>query len=228
MLLPGLDGSGRLLEPLASELSGVTACRVTALPAHLADYSELERWLVCELERAGPCVLLGESFSGPLVLRVARQRPDLVRGLVLVATFSRRPRRVPAGIAPLAYVLRHLPLRPGLRWVFDHGLAASLRDRLEPAILGLPARTLVNRLRSVLRLRDDAEGAPAPPTLVLVATRDRVVPPKAQHGLASSVPGARVVEVAGPHLIAECRTTECAGAIVEFLASLPSAPKTRN
>lgn len=225
MLLPGLDGSGRLLEPLAAELSRVADCRVMRLPDPTGDYAALERWLVAELERTGPCVLLGESFSGPLVLRVARCRPDLVRALVLVATFSRRPRRVPAWVTPLAHALRRLPLRPGLGLIADSGLAPELRGSLEPAILGLPARTLVNRLRSVLRLRDEAEGAPAPATLVLAATRDRLVPPREQRRLATVVPGARLVEIPGPHLLAECRTRECAAAIAEFLAPLSQPPE---
>lgn len=36
-------------------------------------------------------MLLGESFSGPLALRLARRGLPALRGLVLVATFHRRP-----------------------------------------------------------------------------------------------------------------------------------------
>jgi 3-oxoadipate enol-lactonase len=38
------------------------------------------------------------------------------------------------------------------------------------------------------------------PTAVVVTTRDRLVPPQRQYGLAAAIPGAKVFEVDGDHL----------------------------
>ncbi|MEJ5132798.1 hypothetical protein WH218_01765 [Stenotrophomonas indicatrix] len=101
-MLPGLDGTGSMSTPLLSALQahGLTT-QAIALPAQGGqDYATLARWLWPQLPRH-PFILLAESFSGPLAVELAARQPAALRGLVLAATFARRPVPLPAAGAAL-------------------------------------------------------------------------------------------------------------------------------
>jgi pimeloyl-ACP methyl ester carboxylesterase len=128
LLLHGLAGSSGNWVELLPEL--VRRHRVLAvdLPGHagsaraprgasMHDFAAVAA-AVLEAEVDGPSLVAGHSFGGLVALRLAHSRPELVRGLLLVA---------PAGIATTtrvsrAIVLASTTIRPG-RWV------APLRHR---------------------------------------------------------------------------------------------------
>src|SRR5215207_5231286 len=89
--LPGHAGSGRLPRG-----------------ASTADFAAVAA-AVLEAEALGPALVAGHSFGGLVALRLARSRPELVRGLLLVS---------PAGIRSAtrvaqAIVLASTTIRPG-------------------------------------------------------------------------------------------------------------------
>jgi 3-oxoadipate enol-lactonase len=128
VLVHGLGGSATNWVELVPELVARHRVLVVDLPGHggsappkpgsgMSDFAEAVAH-VLEREHAAPAHVAGHSFGGHVALRLAHRRPELVRGLLLVA---------PAGIATttrslqLAVVLAGL-VRPG-RWV------APLRHR---------------------------------------------------------------------------------------------------
>jgi pimeloyl-ACP methyl ester carboxylesterase len=128
VLVHGLAGSATNWVELVPELVERYRVLVVDLPGHgdsepprrgsnVSDFADAVAHVV-ELEDAGPAFVAGHSFGGHVALRLAHLRPDLVRGLLLVA---------PAGIATttrslqLAVALAGV-VRPG-RWV------APLRHR---------------------------------------------------------------------------------------------------
>lgn len=67
VLLPGLNGSSALFAPLLAELGDIE-CQAIELPEHgPQDYDALAQKMAQRLGNA-PFVLLGESFSGPLLI----------------------------------------------------------------------------------------------------------------------------------------------------------------
>lgn len=104
LLLPGFDGSGRLFAPLLSEPKLPFNPRVVGLPVDAPrGYDELAAWLEPHLP-SEPFVLLAESCSGPLAIRIAVRYPDRVTHLVLAATFLRSP--LHPWLAPFAGLAR--------------------------------------------------------------------------------------------------------------------------
>lgn len=100
LLLPGLDGTGRLYDEFSAALPSQIDLRPLSYPADEAlGYDELAERVRSELPTE-PWVLIGESFSGPLALKLAAERPAGLMGLVLVATFGRRPLPIPAWLVP--------------------------------------------------------------------------------------------------------------------------------
>ena len=91
VLLPGLDGTGDLFDPLAARLADEFTVKVVRYPNDptlgYAGYAELVRTVIGTRE----VFLLGESFSGPIAVRVATQLGQQIKGLMLAATFLKSP-----------------------------------------------------------------------------------------------------------------------------------------
>jgi pimeloyl-ACP methyl ester carboxylesterase len=107
-LLPSLVERGRVLVP---DLPGHGGSGRVPAGATMAVYADVVAGLA-ERELDAPALVAGHSFGGLVALRLALRRPDLVRGLLLVA---------PAGIASSAPFARAAIyatgfVRPG-RWV---------------------------------------------------------------------------------------------------------------
>lgn len=216
VILPGLDGTGRLLDAFCACLgrSGIAA-EAIAYPTDVAmGYAELDACVRPRLPTNGPFVLLGESFSGPLALRIAADPPPGLVGLALSTTFARSPVPVPASLAGL---LRFAPARPPMallswsllgRWS-DPRLCAELATALRtvaPEVLRVDVSALLPAVRM--------------PVLHLVARRDRLLTHGAAAALARGLPQCRTVAVDGPHLLLQTVPEPCLRALQAFLADL--------
>jgi pimeloyl-[acyl-carrier protein] methyl ester esterase len=92
VLLPGLDGTGLLFQPFLETLPDNIKPIVVSYPLNkILGYDELLPIVLEHLPKAAPFVLLGESFSGPLALKVAATGPQALTGLVLCVSFVSCP-----------------------------------------------------------------------------------------------------------------------------------------
>ncbi len=92
VLLPGLDGTEVLFRPLLGELRN--EAQVVEYPrAQPSSYSDLLPRVLDALPADEEYLLLGWSFSGPLALQAALTSPPGLRGVVLCASFVRKPLR---------------------------------------------------------------------------------------------------------------------------------------
>ena len=83
ILLPGLNGTGMLFLPLLAQLPSYDTPRVVSFPGDvMLGYGQLLRRVFHALPSAGPFVVLGESFSGPLALMAAAQAPAGLRWVI--------------------------------------------------------------------------------------------------------------------------------------------------
>lgn len=177
----------------------------------------------------GPLVVVGHSMGGYIAQALAAKHPDLVRGLVLIATSpggpdsqavpteTRRAWTEASGLAPTDYARHTMPLsfRPG--WTDEHPEAF---ERLLGMRLAHP--TTQDVWRAQFTAAEDflangtTLGRTGIPTLVIHGMQDRVVP-VANGGLLSrqlptseyhEVPGAgHLVHLEQPALVANLITT---------------------
>jgi pimeloyl-[acyl-carrier protein] methyl ester esterase len=75
LLLPGLDGTGMLLDDFASTLGEGHEPILLRYPPKLCTYSELLRWIKPQFPK-DDYVILAESFSGPLAISIAAEQPQ--------------------------------------------------------------------------------------------------------------------------------------------------------
>jgi pimeloyl-[acyl-carrier protein] methyl ester esterase len=98
VLLPGLDGTGELFQSFLKVLPSSLTPQVVSYPTEqYLTYKELASLVRSVLLPQEPFVLLGESFSGPLSIKVAALSPPNLRAIILWASFVSNP--VPLSLA---------------------------------------------------------------------------------------------------------------------------------
>jgi 3-oxoadipate enol-lactonase len=157
---------------------------------------------VCDHLGIARADLVGQSMGGWTIVGAALARPSLARSLVLTDT--------PAGFQLASLPARRGEVRRGL-------LAAGDRLGVHPAVdasFSMRHTALAHLYQCLGRMgtadpdvilprmgkvsRDAAEAARLTmPVLCIVGARDPLVPPAAVHELATLLPDARVVEIAG-------------------------------
>jgi pimeloyl-ACP methyl ester carboxylesterase len=183
VLLPGMDGTGELFQPVVAAVAHKFSIEVIRYPdAKPLSYLELESVVRSALPTDQPFVIVGESFSGPIAIAVAASRPQGLIGLVLCCTFARNPR---PRLSSLSLLIDALPT--GSLFARGVGMALlgrvstpALRQMLVQAVAKVAPAVLKARLRSVLAVDVTGElAAVKVPILYLRADADRVVPAEA-------------------------------------------------
>jgi len=221
VLLPGMDGTGALFEPLIVELGdAVKVVRVQYPPDQPLGYNALSAIASQALPAGERFVLLGESFSGPIAITLAAQAPDGLAGLILCCSFARNPRPGLRALARIAGLLppRLLPdalLRYCLLGRFSTpALVAMLRN----ALRDVSAAVLAGRMQAVMEVDVTAAlRAVRVPILDLRATHDALVPSASAALVAATAAQVRVQVIDGPHCLLQASPRAAASAVRELL-----------
>ncbi len=226
LLLPGLDGSGRLFRPLLAAGPRAFAPTVVPLPADRPlGYEEYAEAVRAALPATGDYALLAESFSGPLAVQLAAERPRGLRALVLVATFLHRP--LAPWLAPLEPLigprLFSLPLLdPTVRLLLT-GLTApdAVVREIREATAAVPPRVLARRAHEALMVdaREALAGTEVP-VLYLGPRGDRLIRTDVADDVLAARPDAETALLDGPHTILQVRPQASLERIEGFLESL--------
>jgi pimeloyl-ACP methyl ester carboxylesterase len=227
VLLPGMDGTGELFAPLVAAWGDQFRAQVVSYPcAERLDYAALADRVRSLLPRNEDYVLLAESFSGPLGVMLAAERPQRLRGLVLCATFARSPLPLLRWTAPWAQAvpLAALPDRV-LAWgLLGPYATPSLLKAIRHAVQSVDPAVLAARVRAVAEVDVSVAVSDVQvPVLYLQARNDRVVPPRAVRPFMALGDRLRVVSCAGPHCLLQARAVDAAAAISAFVSGLSSS-----
>ena len=167
-----------------------------------------------------PFILLGESFSGPLALRLASDQPAGLIAVVLVASFVRTPapswlRWLPWGAlfyfrTPL-YILRAL--------MTGSQDAAEILRRTSRLIRNVHPSVLADRVRSILTVdaRTWLRSCPVP-ILYLSGSQDRLVRRHCFNQILTCRHDVVQHTVQTPHFVLQLAPAEAWAAISQFVA----------
>ena len=226
VLLPGMDGTGRLFRSFVEALPPGMETVTVRYPADASlSYPELENFVQAACPISGPFVLLAESFSTPLAIRYAASNSGNLEGLVLCAGFATSPVRgwrrfLGSLLAPLMF---HVPL-PNLAaklWLVGPDAPPSLLAAVRSAVSSVQSKVLAARLRAVLRCDVRAElGRVAVPILYIQAQQDRLVSPSCLEELRRIKPQMAVTVLEGPHLLLQREPSKAAEVVTRFVRSL--------
>lgn len=231
LLLPGLDGTGRLFSRITPHVPDGWIPKPVAYPPDrtfgLDGYAAFVRSHVPSDEQYA---IVAESFSGPIALRLAaRQEPNL-RALVLVATFVTPPMnalsrwvvRAGAGIGAMFTPPKRVIQAAMLGRYEDPELAAEVQS----AVGSVNPNVLASRFRLLAKL--DAQPdlqACSVPILYLAGSDDRLVSSEEAEPITRH-PSVTAKTLRAPHLVLQTQPEAAAVEIGAFLsdASQPAQP----
>lgn len=227
VLLPGLDGTGLLFEPVLKELSPEIVPQVVPLPNNTPlDYEDLVPVISSCLPRTGPYFLLGESFSGPLSLMIAATRPTGLQGVILCASFIRNPTCLPSILRHFlgAWMFHVAPLFVQAKALFAGHGTSDLLALLQHAHSRVPPAVMAQRIRSILILDCKTALQTCPyPVAYLRGTRDRVVPSRNCKEILAANPLVLEFAIRAPHLVLQTQPRAAAEAIEAFTRDVGGA-----
>ena len=225
VLMPGLDGTGRLTDWVLPHLPVAPEPVVMRYPSEdPLGYADLEDLVISRVGSSGPLVLVAESFSGPLAVRVAA-RPELeVVGLVFAASFVANPFRV---LRPWTS-----PMLP--RWLFGvqgrafvrfmlTGKSAPLEvvDGLREAAGMVAPEVMQHRGREVLNADQwERFAALDVPMLYLRGLQDRIIPAGHADQMQQRSKRLRVEDLDAPHMVLQCAPADSGARISAFVSDL--------
>ncbi len=225
-----MDGTGVLFRPLVDTLGDSRPVHVLRYPSdEVLDYDALLPRVLDALPEDGEFVLVAESFSGPLALRIAAERPRGLVAVVLCASFAVCPVRFP--LSKLGWLVPLIPFSvvpTSLQMWFMAGgfVTPELRDMFNTARAQVKSTVLVARIREVLAVDVRQELAHCPyPVLYLRGTRDRVVASRNARQIQAVNPVVEVEDIEAPHLLLQAAPTSAVEAIDAFLA--PWSPSAK-
>jgi pimeloyl-ACP methyl ester carboxylesterase len=231
ILLPGLDGTGRLFRPFLDALPPTLTPKVIAYPADAVRHpAELLRLIEASLPADGPFAVIAESFSGPLALRVAAAHPRRAIAVALVGAFVHNPVRfLPSWLRFLigSYLFRRPPpcflVRQFL--VGPHASPALVHEIVDTLRLVAPA-VLAARVRDTLTLAaaDDFIRCPVP-LLYIEGKQDRLLDRATVAQLKSLRPDLECASIEAPHFILQRCPAEAAALIEAFFLRHHPGPR---
>ncbi|MCI0690679.1 alpha/beta hydrolase [candidate division KSB1 bacterium] len=222
-MLPGLDGTGALFSPFIAVLSKQLTPIVVSYPKDWPlDYDDLEHYLVERINAKEPFVILAESFSGPLALRLAAKSPPNLVAVILCATFVENPLpKMSTLFSPaLAEKMFKLALPKFLIRHLLMGKNASndMIDTFCENLKTVNPKVLATRIQSVFAVNDRQSLANCPqPIFYLYATKDRIVSRRSLEQIRKIRPDVEIALIDAPHLLLQCMPKQAAEAIQSFL-----------
>jgi pimeloyl-ACP methyl ester carboxylesterase len=226
LLLPGMDGTGRLFRPFRDELPHDVWTKIVSYPLdRIMGYDALLPLVEGQVEPSVRHVVVAESFSGPLAVLYAHRRAADVAAVVLCASFVSNPLPRPLRWLPRlacgpifalsspAIVLRTLLLD----FSAPPQLVADLKEAIgtvKPCVLAARVRALAS-----IDVRDELSQLGVP-LLYVAGSRDRLVGQRGARQVKAAAPGVKVRVLDAPHLVLQMCPHGAAGAILKFLRSL--------
>ncbi len=168
-------------------------------------------------------IAVGYSMGGPIASLAWRRHPESIAGLVLAATARHFSTRHASPFARwlMPWVATGARLVPGLvqRRMLERTLSGiqheGMRSRVAEELSGHDGPSVIQATGAVGSFSSHAWiGEVDVPTAVIVTTKDELVPPRRQRGLAEAIPGARVFEVEGDHAACVARADVFVPALV--------------
>jgi pimeloyl-ACP methyl ester carboxylesterase len=223
VLLPGLDGTGKLFDPFIKQFPD--PARVTVIPYPIGKFipvAQLADYIISLLPTDKPLAILGESYSGPVALSLASRDDIDIRKVILVATFAKYPAsflKTVSKFFPLSLLFR-LPIPDFVirNYCFGSATNKTLSTLLRESVRLNKPGVLARRVHDVSSI--DVTGLLADikvPCLYIAASNDKLVPGNAIDHLKKHLPNLNVVTVQGAHFILQVQPKVCFDAVNDFL-----------
>ena len=227
ILLPGLDGTGELFTPFIEHLPEHIHPIVVSYPRDKPyGYKELVPLVLSYLSREDNFLILGESFSGPLAVKIAHLNPKGLKGLILCASFIKNPFRfLPSwlsifSISPIYYFW---PAAIILRAPLSKNAEKDLIKRGLKAVKSVKPKVVAGRVKSILKVNveKELEGCKVP-ILYIKSEKDHLVKEHNLINIQSIKNDVVVSEIDTKHFVLQLEPKRAVEEIVKFIKQINS------
>lgn len=222
ILMPGIDGTGKMFGPLMACLPDWIAPQVIHYPCEdVLSYDELTEHVLAQLPE-GDFIILAESFGGPLALMLYTRLPTRVKAIILTCTFLTNPR--PWLSKPAKWLMRDwmLAMKPR-KWMakmFVTGFDISDEMLARAFAIHEQVATKVTRHRLYdvfdVDVRDLLKHCEVP-LLHLYGEHDHLILKYSAREIQAVRPDIPSKCIAGPHYLYQMRPAQCSEQIDKFL-----------
>ncbi len=217
VMLPGLDGTGELFNPLLEVLPNDINVQIVRYPKNTKNgYDELVEYVMKQLPKED-FILVGESFSGPIAYQIARINPINLYSVIFVATFLESPSRVLLKLSelfPRKHILATtLPKAICKIFMLGRDAGAEIIVKFQQIMKLVRPEVLDYRLNLISKLHVDIEPINVKATYIM-ASDDKLVPERCVNKFMQAFNELQIVNVVGPHFILQASPAECAKVIV--------------
>jgi len=222
VLLPGLDGTGKLFEPFVDTLSSTYTTQIVSYPEKINyDYNDYIEFVKSQLPTEEEYVIIAESFSGYIAYNIGLEKPKYLKKIVFVATFLENPRPSVSRLLPIV-PLKFLLSLPIPKFVVNVLLGKhsddTLKSLLKRTIADIDSNILYSRLMEIMSLQTASKKMEID-SIYLRATKDYLVSAKSYDTLKKNVKDIDLYRVEGTHLLLQSNPSECAKIIENSLVS---------
>lgn len=217
VLLPGMDGTGLLFEPLIPLLPvPYTIISYPSTPEQT--YESIYRHIKANLPRED-FYIVAESFSGPIAARLASENLANLKGIIFVATFLSCPSK------RLVKLAKKLPLKAVLNLSFLQYLIGkyALGDQFSLALFlramsNVSEQELKQRMTALQSLdKNQIRMLSTINALYIGANKDWLVEKKHVEQFYKFFPNISVVYIDGTHFLLQFNPAQCAQHILQFV-----------
>ena len=224
VFMPGMDGTGLSFEPVLPFLPKETKITIVRYPADkLLSFDETVECAAAQIPAGDPPIVIAESFSGPVAIKMIGSRRVKAKALILCATFAKSPR--PLVWRVMRFLRLPLLIKPEMPKRFFKVVIGN--DKLIDELLPLwkkvharvPARVMQHRLKIINDIDVTAWLAQIKiPCCYLQALNDRLVPASCAEKIKKIAPFVEIKKILAPHFILQAEPRACLNAIEDFCA----------
>lgn len=227
VLLPGMDGTGKLFAQLLQQLPPHIAPEVISYPtSDKLSYQDLTGLVREQVPQRQPYLLLGESFSGPIAISLAASAGTQLKGVILSCTFARNPRQF---LSKFGVLVPSVSIQSWSMPLLNQLLMGSFDDpiisnQLFEAITQVSPEVMRYRLDEVMHV-DETQALKniAQPILYLQGKSDYLVPATAAQDILKIAKNAQLIALDAPHLLLQVAAKEAAQHIMQFVEKVSYA-----
>ena len=213
VLLPGLDGTGLLFQPLIEALSVDIDVVVISYPKFKKQsYEELIDFVIARLPEEN-YILVGESFSGNIAYNIAKTNPKHLMSVIFVVSFLSNPRplllefinrlssRLLFSVSPPKMIIK--------QFMLSFSTSKKMIQLFLEALKQTSPDVLSFRLKEISKLQNSF-GVCKVNAIYIQATNDYLVPQQMVEEFKQSCINLSIKKINGPHFILQAKPEECA------------------
>lgn len=224
VLLPGLDGTGRLFEPLLAYVGDLPEHQVISYKNTPQNLDDLAGDVEACLDRNRPVLFVAESFSSLVALRLLERGNLQIAGILFFAGFARAPCPLLINVARFvpSFLIKFFASNRLLAKMFflTNKMPLDVLDLYVDVVRGIPADVFKIRLQILHEAKKPPSFKTRVPFGLLRVRNDLLVSKRATDELSALCDDLFLREADGTHFFIQTRPEQSAQIIREFLQKI--------